>query len=68
MLRLSPMKQGLKPKILDLDSGREVEIDDRQNQFFARIADRGYVMLDKHHDLVWIDKQGKPVKVLVDRN
>ena len=68
LIHLGPTKRGVFPRILDLDSGREIEIADHQNQFFARVADRGFVMIDEHQNLVWIDRDGKPVKVLVKRN
>ena len=67
MLHLSPMKPTLYPRILDLDTGREIEVADHMNDFFARVADRGYVMIDERGNLVWIDLEGKPVKVLIDR-
>jgi hypothetical protein len=67
-LHLGPMKRGLKPRILDLDLDREIEIDDTNNLFFARVADRGYAMVDLQQNLVWIDRDGKPVRVLIDRS
>ncbi len=67
MLQLSPMKRWSNPRILDLDTGREFEVDDSMNWFFARVADRGYVMIDELGNLVWIDREGKLVKVLIDR-
>ena len=67
-VHLCPMKRGLRPRILDLDLDREIEIDDTNNLFFGRVAERGYVMVDLLQNLVWIDREGKVVKVLVDRS
>lgn len=53
-------------RILDLEHGREVELDS-SDWYLARVGERGYVHFDVRGDLVWIDREGKLVKVLIDR-
>ncbi|HTF87040.1 MAG TPA: hypothetical protein VK843_01440 [Planctomycetota bacterium] len=54
-------------KILDLDAGREIEVQARFGRCLARVADRGYVHIDEQGNLVWLDREGKLVRVIVDR-
>jgi hypothetical protein len=54
--------------VLNLDTGRELEIErDYGHGLLHRLGNRGYVFVDRGGDLVWVDLEGKPVKVLVDR-
>jgi len=54
--------------VLDLDTGREFEIErDHGHGLLHRLGNRGYVFVERGGDVVWVDLEGKLVKVLVDR-
>ncbi len=54
-------------RILDVANGCEVELEGMGLRCLARIRDRGYTDVDAHGDLVWLNRAGRTVKVLVDR-
>jgi ABC-type transport system involved in multi-copper enzyme maturation permease subunit len=57
-----------KTLVLDLDTDREFEIErDHGHPLLHRLGNRGYVFVDRGGDVVWVDLEGKLVKVLVDR-
>ena len=54
-------------RIVDVENQREVKLEGASQNCFARVRDRGYVDLDARGNLVWLDRAGRPVKVLVER-
>jgi hypothetical protein len=55
-------------RVLDLDAGTSFEIErDLHHALLLRIGSRGYVFVRAGGDLVWVDLEGRLVKVLVER-
>ncbi len=55
-------------RILNLDTGVSFEIErDRSHPLLLRVGSRGYVFVRAGGDLVWVDLEGRLVKVLVER-
>jgi hypothetical protein len=66
-LRLIPFGPITSVHVLDLERARELEIEGLGWNAFARVRDRGYAAVDDQGDLVWLDREGRLVKVLIDR-
>jgi hypothetical protein len=66
-LRLLPFGPVTSVHVLDLEHDRELEIEALGWNAFARVRDRGYAAVDNQGDLVWLDREGQLVKVLIDR-
>lgn len=68
--RASPADGRFEPsseqRIIDLDHDRELELGEPFD-ILGRLGDRGYAGFDGNGNLIWIDRAGKLVRVLVDR-
>ncbi len=55
-------------RVIDLDTGVEFEIErDSTQSLLLRVGPLGYVLVRTGGDLVWVDLEGRLVKVLVER-
>jgi len=66
-LLLRPHRTTMPSRVVDLEQAREFELWVSCG-YVTRLADRGYVLCDEHDSLIWIDRDGEPVKTLLDRS
>ena len=66
-LLLRPHRTTIPDRVVELEQGREFELRVSCG-FVTRLADRGYILCDEHDSLIWIGRDGKPLKTLLDRS
>lgn len=55
-------------RVVDLDTGREFPLErDRAHHLLVRVADAGYAFVNRAGDLVLVDLDGRPARVLLNR-
>ncbi len=54
-------------RIINLAHDRELELEEPVD-VLGRLGDRGYACFNEHGNLIWIDRAGKLVRVLIDRS